>query len=165
MAALAVALLVPAAGAEARHREKPHAAKKRSAKLRPHRHRHGRERLADRLTPSLRARRKPPAAPPPATPPPALASVGVTEREFSLELSRPSVATGPVRFSVRNAGEDPHDLHVRPEAPGLAVLSFSELAPGETKRSTTLLLPGTYVLWCSLEGHEALGMRATLTVN
>lgn len=160
---VALALLAPAAAEARHHRAKTHAVKKkRSAKLRPAGHRREHERLVDRLGPWTPVRPKSPAVPPP---PATLANVGVTAKEFSLELSRPAVAAGPVRFSVRNGGEDPHDLRVRPEGLPTALLSFSTLLSGETDRATTVLSPGTYVLWCSLEGHEALGMHSTLKVE
>jgi hypothetical protein len=92
--------------------------------------------------------------------------VSVTTREFSLQLSRPVVDHGRVGVQLRNAGEDPHNLQIAPEASPLDLaFSFPTLASQETDRRFEDLAPGRYVLWCSLEGHEALGMHTTLDVR
>ena len=94
---------------------------------------------------------------------PSFVSVGA--REFSLTLSRPLVGSGDVRIELRNVGEDPHNLVVSPEGSHSALESFSTLDPGLYERRTVALPPGRYQLWCSLEGHEALGMSVTLRVQ
>ena len=110
-----------------------------------------------------------PVKPPPTTEPPAPApqrNVSVTAREFSLQLSRPVVDHGRVGVQLRNAGEDPHNLQIAPEASLLdLVFSFPALSSQDTDRRFEDLAPGRYVLWCSLEGHEALGMQTTLDVR
>ena len=73
--------------------------------------------------------------------------------------------TGRVRFNVRNFGEDGHDLAVRNRRDRV-LGHLPELRPDETARLTVRLRrPGRYVVFCSLEGHEAKGMRATLRVK
>ena len=90
--------------------------------------------------------------------------VGVGEREWRVSLYRSEVPVGPVKLNVRNFGEDGHDLAVRTR--GRRVLgSLPELRPGETATLRVRLRdPGRYVVFCSLEGHEARGMRARLRV-
>ena len=39
----------------------------------------------------------------------------------------------------------------------MPLLSFPDLLPDGLARQTSTLTPGRYVLWCALEGHEALG--------
>jgi hypothetical protein len=88
--------------------------------------------------------------------------VGVGEREWRVSLYRSTVPVGPVRLNVRNFGEDGHDLAVRTRA-GRVLGSLAELRPGQTGTlSVRLRRPGRYVVFCSLEGHEAKGMRARL---
>ena len=70
-----------------------------------------------------------------------------------------------MRIELRNAGEDPHNLRVRREGALLPLLSFADLLPDGLERQSTTLAPGRYVLWCALDGHEALGMRTTLDVE
>jgi hypothetical protein len=92
--------------------------------------------------------------------------VSVTAREFSLQLSRPVVDHGRVGVQLLNRGEDPHNLQIAPEDSLLGVLlSFPTLGSLESDRRYEDLAPGRYVLWCSLEGHEALGMHTTLDVR
>ena len=118
------------------------------------------ERLVDLTTPTS------PAPPQPEDPAPALPSfVSVAAREFSLTLSRPLVGAGNVRIELRNLGEDPHNLVVSPEGSHSPLGSFSTLDPGLYERRTVALAPGRYQLWCSLEGHETLGMSVTLRVQ
>ena len=91
--------------------------------------------------------------------------VGVGEREWRISLYRSHVPTGVVHLNTRNFGEDGHDLAVR-NADGRVLGTLPELKPG---RNGTLVVrlrrPGRYRLFCSLEGHEARGMRAVLRVK
>lgn len=90
------------------------------------------------------------------------AALGVTAREFSLVLSRDRVATGAVTLSYTNRGEDPHDLALRAldgQGGGGALPEVASL--GVLTRKVTLV-KGRYELLCTLPGHAAAGMRATL---
>jgi plastocyanin len=95
---------------------------------------------------------------------PRATAVGVSEREWRVALYRTRVPTGVVRLNVHNYGEDGHDLAVRNKH-GRVLGAVPEVSPGE---GDTLRLrlrrPGRYVVFCSLEGHEAKGMKARLTV-
>lgn len=93
------------------------------------------------------------------------ARLQVTGREYSLTLSHPSIAAGAAIVEFDDAGEDPHNLHIRPAADGPDVTAWALEYPGDHNQQSFSLAPGTYVLYCSLPGHEALGMEATLTVN
>lgn len=103
----------------------------------------------------------------PAAPPvPAPARLQVTAREFSLQLSRPSVASGSLVLELVNEGEDQHDLHVRPATGGADVAAISRIDPfGGVGSTTGKLAAGTYTVYCSLPGHEAAGMHATLPIG
>jgi plastocyanin len=91
-------------------------------------------------------------------------AVGVGEREWRISLYRGKVPTGRVTFNVRNFGEDGHDLAVR-NASGRVLGASDEVRPGRSASlSLRLRKPGRYRLFCSLEGHEAQGMRALLRV-
>lgn len=103
-----------------------------------------------------------PGTPPPAPPPPpALASsVGIDEREWSLTLSRIVVAAGDVTFRIFNRGEDDHDLAVV-DADG--VLQRIDVPTGQDRTLVARLPAGKDLkIFCSLPGHEALGMVAYL---
>ena len=113
----------------------------------------------------------PPAVTPPLpgaddpAPPPAAARLQATAREFTLQLSRPTIAAGAVIVELVNRGEDPHDLHVRPAAGGGDVLAVDRTDAAGVAHANGTLPAGTYTLYCSLPGHEAAGMHATLTVQ
>jgi hypothetical protein len=98
--------------------------------------------------------------------PPLARFVSVAAREWSLTLSRPVVGAGTVTVELRNLGEDPHNLIVSPDDGIKAPLaSWPELDPEATLRQALALATGEYRLWCSLEGHEALGMSVRLRVE
>jgi plastocyanin len=113
-----------------------------------------------------------PSTPPGEVPPPGVAPnpvgpghVQVSAKEFSFTLSRPSVAGGPLVIELVNAGQDEHDLHIRPAAGGADVGAFSIVQPGHHTDIEFNLPPGSYTFYCSMPGHEALGMKATFTVE
>jgi hypothetical protein len=94
-------------------------------------------------------------------------SVQVRAREYSLSLSRSVVAAGDVSVELQTVNaEDPHDLNVR-DAKGAQRPLFEETPAGlvPPPRQAFAFAPGDYVLFCSLPGHEALGMQATLRVR
>ncbi|HEU0023420.1 MAG TPA: hypothetical protein VFQ12_02235 [Thermoleophilaceae bacterium] len=89
-------------------------------------------------------------------------AVGVSEREWRVALYRTRVPAGRVRLNVHNYGEDGHDLAVRRRGEVLA--SIPEVSPGEGDTLRVRLRRGRYTVFCSLEGHEAKGMKARLVV-
>jgi uncharacterized cupredoxin-like copper-binding protein len=94
---------------------------------------------------------------------PAGKSLPVSETEF--KIAAPSQATaGKVTFVVRNAGKIQHDLVVT--GPGLTGATKTPLlASGQTAKLNIVLTAGSYTLYCSVPGHRAAGMQATLTVG
>ncbi len=100
------------------------------------------------------------------TPPPTLGRfLGVTASDsggFRLTLSRPVVAAGEVTVELRNTDAGPHDLVVRPEAGGDEVGRLDPVEPGATAKRKVTLAKGRWYLFCSLPGHEAAGMHATV---
>ena len=100
------------------------------------------------------------AAPPPRPP----ARVQVTAHEFSFVLSRQSIRAGLAIVELRNAGEDAHDLRMR-RAGGTRVYAWPVTQPGRAVDEEYRLLPGRYVLYCSVADHRARGMVATLVVT
>jgi hypothetical protein len=88
----------------------------------------------------------------------------VEAREFNLVLSRPSVKPGGAIVQLVNRGEDPHDLRLK-RVGGRGSGRIAETLPGELGEWEGRLRRGRYRLWCTLEGHRALGMRAVLRVR
>jgi hypothetical protein len=88
----------------------------------------------------------------------------VEAREFNLALSRAKLKAGPAIVQLANRGEDPHDLRlvrIRRHGGG----RIGETLPGRVGEWEGRLRRGRYRLYCTLEGHRAAGMRATLRVR
>jgi plastocyanin len=110
------------------------------------------------------------AAPPaesPATPTgPARVEVTAEDTEaFRFVLSRPTVPAGKVIIEFVNHGQDEHNLNAVEPAEGSVAGSIPNTAPGAHPSLTVDLRRGSYTLFCSLPGHEAKGMKATLVVE
>ena len=100
---------------------------------------------------------EPPALPPIYSNPYAVQVQGF---EFGLQLSKATVSAGDVRveFNLVRA-EDPHNLWlVREDGTG-SPYSFDEEPSGAVVAKTLALTRGRWKLFCSLNGHEASGMR------
>jgi plastocyanin len=105
--------------------------------------------------------------PPPSTtpdPPKQLAHVQVVAREFSVTPSRKTLAAGRVAVELDNFGQDPHDLRVERQDHPSTGFNFTLAKPGTVSSRKLNLGPGTWKLYCTLPGHEALGMHALITV-
>jgi len=123
--------------------------------------------------PSPSAAPAPVATPAPTAEPPTLPPVVSNPRavqvqgfEYGLQLSKPKVSAGSVKieFNLTRA-QDPHNLVlVRADGSG-APISFDEQPAGAVATRAVPLTTGTWTLFCSLTGHQALGMRATLKVG
>jgi hypothetical protein len=88
----------------------------------------------------------------------------VSGDEYSLVLSRQSIARGPALVQFVNRGEDSHDLKMK-RIEGGPELRFAEVGSNRLTERTVNLNSGRYRLWCSLPGHARKGMRATLSVR
>jgi uncharacterized cupredoxin-like copper-binding protein len=64
-----------------------------------------------------------------------------------------------------NAGQDEHNLHIRPAGGGADVGAVGIVLPGHHSDVEFQLEPGTYTLYCAIPAHEELGMKATFTVQ
>jgi plastocyanin len=94
----------------------------------------------------------------------AATAVGIGEREFAIAVYRPRVHPGALKFTIRNLGEDVHDLVVRRNGKRFGGLRTA-VKPGETASlRLTLRRIGSYQLVCTVADHQARGMRATLHV-
>jgi plastocyanin len=91
--------------------------------------------------------------------------IGIGEREYRIAVYRPRVRPGALKLTVRNLGEDVHDLVVRQGGRRVAGLK-DVVKPGRTATlRLTLRRPGRYQLVCTVADHEARGMHATLRVS
>jgi plastocyanin len=83
---------------------------------------------------------------------------------YRFVLSRASVPAGQVVIEFVNHGEDEHNLNVKP-GEGTVEGSLPNTAPKAHPSLSLDLRAGSYTLFCSLAGHEAKGMKVTLTVE
>lgn len=91
-------------------------------------------------------------------------TLSVTVMDFMLEPEALE-ATGPtVTFEATNDGPTPHNFTIR-DADGKVVAATADLSAGESETISAELAPGEYTIFCSLAGHESLGMSGALTVS
>ena len=93
------------------------------------------------------------------------ARVQVVAEEFTFTLSRGAIKAGPAVIELANFGEDAHDLVLRRRAKGARTYRLAETLPEHQRHLRATLVPGRYLLWCSIADHRARGMSAYLTVK
>jgi uncharacterized cupredoxin-like copper-binding protein len=91
---------------------------------------------------------------------PAETKVPVSETEFKITLGSTSFKAGEITFEVKDDGKIPHDLAIKGTTD-----KTKEIAPGSNAELKVTLKPGTYVLYCSIPGHEQAGMKQSITVS
>jgi len=92
-------------------------------------------------------------------------SIKVTLTEFKFDPSTISAPSGKVVFYLVNAGTTSHDLIIRDSSNNR--IDGSELiSAGDTFVFTVnSISAGTYTYFCDQSGHEAAGMKGTLTIT
>jgi plastocyanin len=83
---------------------------------------------------------------------------------FAFTLSSTTVAAGAVRFSLLNQDASAHNLAVRHPDGSTVLITEVEAGPGSSAEASVELAAGAHTLFCTIIGHEAAGMRATLRV-
>jgi plastocyanin len=92
----------------------------------------------------------------------------VEATEYRFTLSRTTVKPGTAIVQLAIRGEDPHDLRLAPTGKARSSArpaAVPETLPGGVAEWRGKLTRGKWTLYCSLPGHKAAGMRATLTVK
>jgi plastocyanin len=98
---------------------------------------------------------------PPAGPPATELRIGLLDYRF--QLSAGTLATGGVTVVATNAGGTAHDAVLGQG--GHAIGGSRVLAPGESQTFRVQVTAGSPVhVECTLPGHEAAGMHATVAV-
>lgn len=92
-----------------------------------------------------------------------VAQVDVTETEFTIELSEPSLAPGEYTFAIANEGAAPHNLAI--SGPGVDEEISDTIDGGQSGELRLTLEDGTYTLWCAVGNHRAQGMETTIEVT
>jgi uncharacterized cupredoxin-like copper-binding protein len=85
--------------------------------------------------------------------------VGLEEYQIRME---PALKAGKNVFTVANAGKEDHAFEIE----GNGVHTKTEvLKRGDSTRVEVDLPPGTYTVYCPVDGHKDKGMRTTVTVQ
>jgi plastocyanin len=92
-------------------------------------------------------------------------SIKVTLTEFTFDPSTITAPSGKVVFYLVNAGTTSHDMIIRDSSNNR--IDGSELiSAGDTFVFIVNSIPaGTYTYFCDQTGHEAQGMKGTLTIS
>jgi len=91
---------------------------------------------------------------------PVATKVQVSETEFKITTDLTSFKAGEITFVAKNDGKIPHDLAVKETGN-----KTNLIPPGGTAELKVNLKPGKYELYCTIPGHEAAGMKLTITVS
>jgi uncharacterized cupredoxin-like copper-binding protein len=91
---------------------------------------------------------------------PAATKVPVSEVEFKITLASTDLKAGEITFEAKNDGKIPHDLAIKGTSDKTELIS-----PGGTAELKVTLKAGKYELYCTVPGHEAAGMKLTITVS
>lgn len=85
-------------------------------------------------------------------------TVDVTVREYHIALSA-TQAAGATTLVIRNVGKLSHQIEIK--GPGVTKRTRM-LKPGAKATLHVTLRAGRYAVWCTVPGHAALGMKASL---
>jgi uncharacterized cupredoxin-like copper-binding protein len=88
----------------------------------------------------------------------AVASIGVTGKEFKFALTTKTAKHGKVTFRFTNKGKLKHDFKIAGKKTAL-------LAPGKSASLTVTLKAGKYTYICTVPGHAAAGMKGTFRAS
>jgi plastocyanin len=92
-------------------------------------------------------------------------SIKVTMTEYHFEPSTISASAGQVVFYLVNAGTASHDMIIR-DTGGNKVAGSDLISAGDSFVFTVSSInAGTYTFVCDQPGHEASGMKGTLTIT
>ena len=91
---------------------------------------------------------------------PSETKVDVSETEFKIAAASTTYKAGEIAFEVKDDGKIAHDLAIKETGD-----KTKEIQPGGTAELKVELKPGKYLLYCSIPGHEAAGMKLSITVT
>ncbi len=76
--------------------------------------------------------------------------------------SSATAKAGKLTIHMKNASSVPHDIAIR----GAGVSEVGQVVSGGGVSTVSATLkPGSYTFYCSVDGHEAAGMKGTITVK
>ncbi len=99
------------------------------------------------------------AAPPAAA---GAASLTIGETEYKLTPSQGNAKAGSVTITAKNSGAIVHSLEVQGNG---VTQKTGNIQAGSSATLKVNLKPGTYQMFCPIDGHRALGMKGTIVVK
>jgi len=90
------------------------------------------------------------------------ADVGVQLTDYQIRMPD-VVGAGSRRFKITNSGKEMHNFVI--EGPGISRKLNSDLGRGDSIEVTVQLKPGSYTIYCPVDGHRGKGMQRTLVVK
>jgi hypothetical protein len=82
--------------------------------------------------------------------------------EYAIQIPD-TLTPGRVRFKVANAGKENHNFAI--EGEGVATKFSSDLPRGNSGEVSVELKPGTYTVYCPVDGHRGKGMERKVVVK
>ena len=99
------------------------------------------------------------------SPAPPAGSIKVTMTEFQFAPSTITAPSGKVVFFLVNSGTTSHNLIIR-DSSNRRLKGSDLLSAGDSTVFTVdSIAAGTYTIFCDQQGHEASGMKGTLTIT
>ncbi|MDQ2882218.1 MAG: plastocyanin/azurin family copper-binding protein [Actinomycetota bacterium] len=84
--------------------------------------------------------------------------------DFHLALSDSTSAPGTYTFVAVNSGHADHAVEI--DGPGVSdQRTPGVVEPGHSASLTVTLQPGSYDMYCPVDGHRAMGMHTRFTVG
>jgi uncharacterized cupredoxin-like copper-binding protein len=97
-------------------------------------------------------------------PGPSAEAAAIHVRDFTLDPKAITSGGSAVALAVTNDGPTVHNVTIR-DSSGTVLAATKDLKPGQSETLSVQIKPGAYVMYCSLPGHESLGIKGTLTVT
>ena len=89
-------------------------------------------------------------------------TLAADEQQLAFDKDTLTAEAGSVTIAMENPASIPHNVGIK----GGDINEVGEVVnKGGTSKVTVDLEPGTYTFYCSVAGHEAAGMKGTLTVE
>jgi plastocyanin len=89
-------------------------------------------------------------------------SIPVASSGFAFTTTTATAKAGVVTLQSKNPQSVSHDISIK----GTGVSEQgNEVSDGGTSTVTATVTPGKYIFYCSVDGHEQLGMKGVLTVS
>jgi uncharacterized cupredoxin-like copper-binding protein len=89
----------------------------------------------------------------------------IGETQYRFTPSSPTISqAGTVTVTARNDGSIVHALEIEGAGPGGRDVRTAAIQPGSAASLRVTLKPGTYQIYCPIDGHRALGLKGKIVV-